>query len=117
MNDETTIASIDFLVSLDTSTTPYVLTVTGNNKVGKSNNKQPLTWKLDGALKHGEFVGMDDCRPGFEWLNWPPPDPAIFDKAQPQGKDKLASRKWLLDTYAECLDAARGARRYAKSIS
>ena len=33
---------------------------------------------------------MDDCRPGFEWLNWPPPDPAIFDKAQPQGKDKLA---------------------------
>ena len=33
------------------------------------------------------------------------------------GKDKLANRKWLLDTYAECLDAARGARRYAKSIS
>lgn len=33
------------------------------------------------------------------------------------GKDKLASRKWLLDTCAECLDAARGARRYAKSIS
>ena len=90
MNDETTIASIDFLVSLDTSTTPYVLTVTGNNKVGKSNNKQPLTWKLDGALKHGEFVGMDDCRPGFERMNWPPPDPAINDKAQPQGKDKLA---------------------------
>ncbi len=34
-----------------------------------------------------------------------------------EGKDKLASRKWLLDTYAECLDAARGARRYAKSPS
>ena len=33
------------------------------------------------------------------------------------GKDKLASRKWLLDTYAECLDAARGARRYAKTPS
>lgn len=33
------------------------------------------------------------------------------------GKDKPASRKWLLDTYAECLDAARGARRYAKTIS
>lgn len=33
------------------------------------------------------------------------------------GKDKLASRKWLLDTYAECLDAARGARRYAKTLS
>ncbi len=33
------------------------------------------------------------------------------------GQDKLASRKWLLDTYAECLDAARGARRYAKTLS
>ena len=33
------------------------------------------------------------------------------------GQDKLASRKWLLDTYAECLDAARGARRYAKTRS
>lgn len=33
------------------------------------------------------------------------------------GKDKLASRKWILDTYAECLDATRANRRYAKAPS
>lgn len=33
------------------------------------------------------------------------------------GKDKLASRKWILDTYAECLDATRANRRYAKTLS
>lgn len=33
------------------------------------------------------------------------------------GNDKLANRKWILDTYAECLDAARANRRYAKALS
>ena len=48
----------------------------------------------------------------------PTPDAVVTGVAlSREGKDKLASRKWLLDTYAECLDAARGARRYAKSIS
>ncbi|KQW71400.1 hypothetical protein ASE17_00405 [Phenylobacterium sp. Root77] len=31
------------------------------------------------------------------------------------GKEKVASRKWILDTYAECLDATRANRRYAKA--
>lgn len=30
------------------------------------------------------------------------------------GKDKPATRKWILDTYAECLDAVRANRRYSK---
>lgn len=29
-------------------------------------------------------------------------------------KDKLATRKWILDTYAESLDAVRANRRYNK---
>lgn len=32
------------------------------------------------------------------------------------GKDKLATRKWILDTYAESLDAVRANRRYSKSV-
>lgn len=30
------------------------------------------------------------------------------------GKEKLATRKWILDTYAESVDAVRANRRYSK---
>lgn len=33
------------------------------------------------------------------------------------GKDKPATRKWILDTYAECLDAVRANRRYNKPVT
>ena len=32
------------------------------------------------------------------------------------GKEKTATRKWILDTYAESLDAVRANRRYSKTI-
>lgn len=31
------------------------------------------------------------------------------------GKEKLATRKWILDAYAESLDAVRANRRYNKA--
>jgi len=31
------------------------------------------------------------------------------------GKEKLATRKWILDVYAESLDAVRANRRYNKA--
>lgn len=86
---DTIVVSNDFLVSLDTSATPPVLKVTGNKYVDKSNNKRPISWKLDGDLKRGEFVEQTDCRPGFEWLSWPPPAATIFDKASRPSKDKV----------------------------
>lgn len=89
MSDDITIDSIEFQVSLDTTTMPPVLKVTGNKYIEKSNNKQPLTWKLDGDLKRGEFVEQTDCRPGFEWLSWPQPAGTIFDKASRTSKDKV----------------------------
>lgn len=30
------------------------------------------------------------------------------------GKEKLATRKWILDVYAESLDAVKANRRYSK---
>ncbi|KRB44686.1 MAG: hypothetical protein V4514_00410 [Pseudomonadota bacterium] len=30
------------------------------------------------------------------------------------GNEKLATRKWILDTYAESVDAVRANRRYSK---
>lgn len=88
MSDDIVIDSKEFLVSLDTSTTPPVLRVTGDNKVDKSGNKQPMTWKLGDGLKDAEFVEDTACRPGFEWLSWPPPAEAIFDKPKRDEKDK-----------------------------
>lgn len=32
------------------------------------------------------------------------------------GQDKSATRKWILDTYAESLDAVRANRRYSKAV-
>lgn len=33
------------------------------------------------------------------------------------GKEKPATRKWILDTYAESLDAVRANRRYSKPLT
>ena len=91
MSDETTIDTIVFLVSLDTSTMPPVLKVTGDKYVKKSQNKQLIHWKLDDELKKkAEFVEQTECRPGFEWLSWPPPIAAVFDKAIRASKDKVS---------------------------
>lgn len=32
----------------------------------------------------------------------------------PMGNNISADRKWILDTYAECLDAVRGSRQYQR---
>ena len=107
MSDENIVGSIEFLVSLDTSTTPPVLQVTGNKYVDKSSNKQSISWKLDGDLKRGEFVEQTDCRPGFEWLSWPNPAATIFDKANRVTKDKVD----IQDTHP---DAGSDGRWYYK---
>lgn len=89
MTDVTTAESIEFEVSLDSTTTPPVLKVTGDKYIEKANGKRPISWKLEGELKRGEFVGQGDCRPGFEWLSWPPPADTIFDKANRPSNDKI----------------------------
>lgn len=107
MSEDATAGSIEFLVSLDTTTTPHVLRVTGNQYVDKSNSKQPISWKLDGDLKRGEFVEQSDCRPGFEWLSWPPPAVTIFDKPIRANKDRV-------DIHDTHLDAGSDGRWYYK---
>jgi hypothetical protein len=62
-------------VSLDTSVTPYRLSVTdngGQNQVGQSPNPQTITWNLTGVLTQGNFVSMSATEPGFEWKQAPP---------------------------------------------
>lgn len=39
---------------------------------------QTIRWKLDNSLKGAAFVSLDACKPGFEWLSWPPPKQGIF---------------------------------------
>ena len=81
MTDEIPTVAHDILVSLDTSVTPHVLHVhdtDGSNSVPRKPGVQEIRWKLDDTLKHGTFVPMAECRPGFEWLSSPPPSSAIF---------------------------------------
>lgn len=88
MSDETITGPINFTVSLDPNNGSPVLKVAGDNKIGKSGNKQLLVWKLGIGLENAEFVEGTACRPGFEWLSWPPPAETIFDKAERDDKDK-----------------------------
>jgi len=71
-------------VSLDTSVSPNVLDVEdngGQNKVGKSDQKQVITWHLKGVLAQGSFLPMDGSGDkGFEWQQ--APKDGIFGDAE-----------------------------------
>ena len=67
-------------VSLDTSSTPFRLSVAdhgGENQVGTGNGAQTITWHLTGQLSAGNFVPIDAAQPGFSWVQ-PCPPPGVF---------------------------------------
>jgi len=72
-------------VSLDTSKTPYRLSVAdhgGENQVNANGNgPTTITWNLTGQLTQGNFVPMTDANPGFSWVENPNENQAIFDAA------------------------------------
>ena len=72
-------------VSLDTSKTPYRLSVddhSGENQVNaNSNGPTTITWNLTGPLAQGNFVAMNDPNPGFSWIQNPNQNQAVFDPA------------------------------------
>jgi hypothetical protein len=65
-------------VTLDESTTPWCLDIdqsNGANHVSRSPNAQTITWQLTEAS--GSFNTQDDPKPGFAWVD-PPPPAGIF---------------------------------------
>lgn len=82
MSDEPTRDKDTIVVSLGNVAGHDLLVV--DDKNGANDRKreagitQRIRWKLDNSLKGGAFVSLDACKPGFEWLSWPPPKQGIF---------------------------------------
>jgi hypothetical protein len=58
-------------VSLDTSKTPYRLSVDdhgGQNQVSQNPHPTTISWNLTGQLTQGNFVAMDCAEPGFDFV-------------------------------------------------
>lgn len=82
------------VVSVDSSTLLTLKLSITELDIDPENDKQLIEWVLDEELSGGggEFVDLSVCKPGFEWLSVPPPDPAIFDKAVRPKKESIEIR-------------------------
>ncbi len=90
MSDEPTRDKDTILVSLVNIAGHDLLVVEDKNGANDRKREtvlQRIRWKLDNSLKGGAFVSLDACKPGFEWLSWPPPKQGIFFdvKVDPSG--------------------------------
>lgn len=81
MSDEPTGDKDTILVSLVNIAGHDLLVIddkNGANDRKRETTLQRIRWKLDNSLKGAAFVSLDACKPGFEWLSWPPPKQGIF---------------------------------------
>ncbi|MGB5939718.1 MAG: hypothetical protein WBG81_09825 [Rhodanobacter sp.] len=67
-------------VTLDNSTSPPSLDIDQKdnaNHVSRGPNAQTITWQLNGNAASGSFNAQNAAKPGFAWVD-PPPPAGIF---------------------------------------